>query len=125
MRKCLCGYETRRNDNFVRHLKRKTTWCDEVMVSAVIEKNGDEQMILFYYKMINTKRDFAIWMRNMRRVHQQFINIRDTDTQIDNINTQIENSDIQIEKGNNHIDIGNTHVEKGNTQIEETPIMKE
>ena len=83
LRKCLCGYETRRNDNFVRHLKRKTTWCDEVMVSAVIEKNGDEQMILFYYKMINTKKDFAIWIRNMRRVNQQFIYIRDSDTQTD------------------------------------------
>jgi len=34
----------------------------------------------------------------MRRVNQQFINIRDTDTQIDNINTQIEKGDTQIEK---------------------------
>jgi len=97
MRKCLCGYETRRNDNFVRHLKRKTTWCDEVKVSAVIEKNGDEQMILFYYKMINTKKDFAIWIRNMRRVNQHFIYIRDIDTEIEESDTQIENTPITKE----------------------------
>ena len=97
MRKCLCGYETRRNDNFVRHLKRKTTWCDEVMVSAVIEKNGDEQMILFYYKMINTKKDFAIWIRNMRRVNQHFIYIRDSDTEIEESDTQIEDTPITKE----------------------------
>ena len=64
-------------------------------------------MILFYYKMINTKKDFAIWIRNMRRVNQHFIYIRDSDTQIEESDTQTENSDIQIEKGNNHIDIGN------------------
>ena len=105
MRKCLCGYETRRNDNFVRHLKRKTTWCDEVMVSAVIEKNGDEQMILFYYKMIDTKKDFAIWIRNMRRVNQHFIYIRDSDTEIEESDTQIE--DTPITKEINDIPIQN------------------
>ena len=105
MRKCLCGYETRRNDNFVRHLKRKTTWCDEVKVSAVIEKNGDEQMILFYYKMINTKKDFAIWIRNMRRVNQHFIYIRDSDTEIEENDTQIE--DTPITKEINDIPIQN------------------
>ena len=83
LRKCVCGYETFREDNLVRHLKRKTTWCDEVIVSKVIENNSDEQMIIFYYKMINTKKDFAIWIRNMRRVNIQFIGIRDSDTQIE------------------------------------------
>ena len=106
MRKCLCGYETRRVDNFVRHLKRKTTWCDEVMVSAVIEKNSEEQMILFYYKMINTKRDFAIWIRNMRRVNQQFIYIRDSDTQIEDRNTQMEDRNTQIEDRNTQFEKG-------------------
>ena len=90
MRKCICGYETRRHDNFVRHLKRKTTWCDEVIVSKVIENNSDEQMIIFYYKMINTKKDFAVWIRNMRRVNIQFIGIRDSDTEMENRNNQIE-----------------------------------
>ena len=106
MRKCLCGYETRRVDNFVRHLKRKTTWCDEVMVSSVIEKNSEEQMILFYYKMINTKRDFAIWIRNMRRVNQQFIYIRDSDTQIEDRNTHIEDRNTQIEDRNTQFEKG-------------------
>ena len=90
LRKCVCGYETFREDNLVRHLKRKTTWCDEVIVSKVIENNSDEQMIIFYYKMINTKKDFAIWIRNMRRVNIQFIGIRDSDTQMENRNNQIE-----------------------------------
>ena len=106
MRKCLCGYETRRVDNFVRHLKRKTTWCDEVMVSAVIEKNSDEQMILFYYKMINTKRDFAVWIRNIRRVNIQFITIRDSDTQIEDRNTQIDDRNTRIEDRNTQIESG-------------------
>jgi hypothetical protein len=83
MRKCLCGYETRRYDNFIRHLKRKSSWCDELKVSTVMEANGDEQMILFYYKMINTKKDFTIWIRNIRRVNKQFCSIRDSDTQIE------------------------------------------
>ena len=49
----------------------------------ITPNHDDEQMILFYYKMINTKKDFAIWIRNMRRVNQQFIYIRDSNTQTD------------------------------------------
>ena len=73
MRKCLCGYETKRNDNFVRHLKRKTSWCDEVTVSSVIENNSKEQVIILYYKMLKNEKVFAVWIRNIRRVNIEFI----------------------------------------------------
>jgi hypothetical protein len=76
------------------------------MVSAVIEKNSDEQMILFYYKMINTKRDFAVWIRNIRRVNIQFITIRDSDTQIEDRNTQIDDRNTRIEDRNTQIESG-------------------
>ena len=58
--RCLCGYETLRSDNFLRHLKRKTSWCDEVKVITNNKISYEEQIIKFYYDMINTKKDFVI-----------------------------------------------------------------
>ena len=56
---------------------------DTNLPASLMEINGDEQIILFYYKMINTKKDFAIWIRNIRRVNKQFCSIRDSDTKIE------------------------------------------
>ena len=56
---------------------------DTNLPASLMEINGDEQIILFYYKMINTKKDFAIWIRNIRRVNNQFCSIRDSDTKIE------------------------------------------
>ena len=65
--KCVCGYETDRQDNFLRHLQRKRNWCRV--------DNEDEQIILFYYRMMEKKRSFAVWIRNIRRVNLQFISM--------------------------------------------------
>ena len=56
---------------------------DTNLPASLMEMNGDEEMILSYYKLINTKKDFAIWIRNIRRVNNQFCSIRDSHTKIE------------------------------------------
>ena len=72
--KCLCSYETSRADNFIRHLKRKTSWCDEVQVINTNKANDKEKIIIFYYYMINSEKSFVLWIRKIRRVNLEFIN---------------------------------------------------
>ena len=69
--KCSCGYKTYRPDNFARHLKRKTSWCNEVDVLTTNDSNENERIITFYYNMINIKKDFVIWIKNTRRVNKE------------------------------------------------------
>ena len=47
---------------------------DKILVKRIKPRISREQIIIFYYDMLKQERAFAVWIRNIRRVHLEFFN---------------------------------------------------
>ena len=51
---------------------------NKILVKRIKPRVSREQIILFYYDMIKLDREFAVWIRNIRRVNIEFLHSRGT-----------------------------------------------
>ena len=74
---------------YMKNAKKKTTRYEDIgtqtdpipnkiLVKRIKPRVSREQIILFYYDMIKLDREFAVWIRNIRRVNIEFLHSRGT-----------------------------------------------